>query len=436
LELVARQITEVRPLLEEFDRSRHQLEKNEIEACLTTLAEIFRVQPKNSAALEMQKECQRLLEERGRTQERQLRLESALSLAREAFDRGSPAQCLQAASRALQIEPGNVQALELQRLAVEALEQRRRVEELVAAARVYAQAGEYESSHRVASEGLNLDAGNEELRKLQTEAQEALAKRDKLQKLVEEARRQWQGKDYPAVLLAVGELLRLEPGQGEALELSQQARELLEREGKMQALLAAARAQAQAGEYESSYRVATEGLNLDAGNDELRKLQVEAQQALAKRRRVQELVERARQQQGREEYAGVLQAVEELLKVEPGHGEALELRRQAEEALERRRKVEEVLATARAHALAQEYESCMRVSIEGLSLEPENEDLKRLQIQAQQALAKRQKVQELVERARQQRKQEDSGAVLHTAEELLRQEPEEAEASEMKRVAS
>src|SRR5438093_3215953 len=69
LDLVARQITEVRPLLEEFDRSRHQLEKNEIEACLTTLAEIFRVQPKNSAALEMQKECQRLLEERGRTQE-------------------------------------------------------------------------------------------------------------------------------------------------------------------------------------------------------------------------------------------------------------------------------------------------------------------------------------------------------------------------------
>ena len=119
--------------------------------------------------------------------------------------------------------------MELQRLAVEALEQRRRVEELVAAARVHAQAGEYESSHRVASEGLNLDAGNEELRKLQTEAQEALAKRDKLQKLVEEARRQWQGKDYPAVLLAVGELLRLEPGQGEALELSQQARELLER---------------------------------------------------------------------------------------------------------------------------------------------------------------------------------------------------------------
>src|SRR5207249_6465108 len=138
-----------------------------------------------------------------------------------------------------------------------------------------------------------------------------------------------------------------------ALDMQRQATEAVERQQKIERLLAAARTHAQAQDYEACASVTSDGLRLDSGNLEFKRLRAEAQQALAKRRKVQELMERARQQWGGKEYAGVLQTREGLLREEPGQGEALELKGQAGEALAREEKIKELLAAARVHAQAQ-----------------------------------------------------------------------------------
>jgi tetratricopeptide (TPR) repeat protein len=123
------------PLQQLFERGQQQREQNEFEGCLKTLAEILEMVPENARALEMQRECQRLLEEQRVEEERRARLKQALALASDALEHGNLAQCIQSASRALQIDPGNSQAQELKQQASEALVRRRKVAELLAAAR-------------------------------------------------------------------------------------------------------------------------------------------------------------------------------------------------------------------------------------------------------------------------------------------------------------
>src|SRR5438132_2005958 len=69
---------------------------------------------------------------------------------------------------------------------------------------------------------------------------------------------------------------------------------------------------------------------------------------------------------------------------------------------------------------AEEYQACVRVASEGLGLEPENREFQGLREQAQQALAKIRKVQELMQRAEQQQRKKDPQAVWRTTEELDR----------------
>jgi DNA integrity scanning protein DisA with diadenylate cyclase activity len=68
-----------------FERGQQQLEQSEFEGCLNTLAQILEMVPQNARALDMQRECQRLLEERRVEEERRARLKQALALASEAL---------------------------------------------------------------------------------------------------------------------------------------------------------------------------------------------------------------------------------------------------------------------------------------------------------------------------------------------------------------
>ena len=157
LEEVRQRLRAAVPLQELFERSQQQREQDEFEDCLKTLAEILEMVPQNARALDMQRECQRRLEERRVEEERRARLKQALALASEALLAGNLAQCIQSASRALQIDPGNSQAQELKQQASEALVRRRKVAELLAAARGFHKAQNYESACQVCAEGLALD---------------------------------------------------------------------------------------------------------------------------------------------------------------------------------------------------------------------------------------------------------------------------------------
>jgi len=367
--------------------------------------------------------------------ERRRQVKELLEKARQQRQKLDHQAALQTAEELLSVEPEQIEALEMKRLATEALKHRRRIDELLAAARAHEQEQDYEACYRVSTEGLALDSSNRELKQLQERAHLALEKIHKVRELLQRAIQQQHKKDYRAILETTEELLAIEPQHAEAERMKQHAAEVLERQRKVEELRIAAFAHMQAQEYEACIRVATEGLGLDPGNGEFKRLQEQAQQAVAKRQKAQELVERARQQGQRQDYQGVLRTIEELLTLVPGHAEALQLKQQAE-VLERQKQMGERLAAARAHAQAGEHEDCYRLATEGLGLDPENLEFKRLQEQSRQALAKRRKVEELLQRAGQQQQSEGPQAVLRTVEELLALEPGNTKASELKQSAT
>ncbi|PYV41715.1 MAG: hypothetical protein DMG06_16260 [Acidobacteria bacterium] len=273
------------------------------------------------------------------------------------------------------------------------------------------------------SEGLGLDAENREFKRLQEQAQQALAKVRQVRELLQKAIQQRQGKDHQAVLRTMEELLVVDPQHVEALEMHRQAAEAVERQGKVEELLAAARAHGRAQEHEACVEVTSEGLILDPGSREFKRLQEQAQEILAKRRKVQELVERARQQWGREEYTHVLQTVEELLRVEPGYGEALKLKRQAREALAKRQRVEELVERARQQGQRQDHEGVLGTVEELLTLEPGHGEALALKRQAGAALGREQKMKELLAAARTHAQAQEYEACLTVTSEGLKLDP-------------
>ena len=180
LEQVRQRLRAAVPLQELFERGRQQHKQGEFEGCLKTLTEILEMVPQNARALEMQSECLRLLEERRVEQERRTGLKQALALASEALEQRNLAQCIQSSSRALQIDPGNSQAQELKQQASEALVRRRKVAELLAAARGFHKTQNYESACQVCAEALALDPTHAELRLIQQQAQQILERQSQI----------------------------------------------------------------------------------------------------------------------------------------------------------------------------------------------------------------------------------------------------------------
>ncbi|PYV37843.1 MAG: hypothetical protein DMG06_27010 [Acidobacteria bacterium] len=241
LEAVNRTLEEVSALAELFETGRQQFEKGEVDPSLATLEKILSVQPKNAKALEMQEACRRLLEERRRP-EQQSNLNSALSEALEAFNQGHYEQCLQAVSRAFEFDPGNAQALQiqkqaseaLQRQATEALQRQRQVEEFLKAAQGHERGGDYEACSRAATEGLDLDREHKELGQLQQRAQQILEKRRldeerraRVSELLRVARKEIANNNFSSAVRNLNLLLQLEPGDTNATTLRQEAKAVL-----------------------------------------------------------------------------------------------------------------------------------------------------------------------------------------------------------------
>ena len=192
--------------------------------------------------------------------------------------------------------PGNSQAQELKQQASEALVRRRKVAELLAAARGFHKAQNYESACQVCAEGLALDPAHAELRLIQQQSQQVLERQTQIREWLKQAQERLQAGDYLAVLATTDQLLTLEPDLPRALEMQQQAAEALERQLKLEELVAEARGCEMAGDFEECLRVCDHALQISPENPEILSLCERASQTLAKQRRVAELLSRGRQE--------------------------------------------------------------------------------------------------------------------------------------------
>ena len=432
LEEVRQRLRAAVPLQELFERGQQLREQNQFEGCLKTLAEILEMVPENARALEMQRECQRLLEERRVEEERRARLKQALALASEALEHGNLAQCIQSASRALQIDPGNSQAQELKQQASEALVRRRKVAELLAAARGFYKAQNYESAGRACAEGLALDPAHAELRLIQQQSQQVLERQTQIREWLKQAQERLQAGDYLAVLATTDQLLTLEPDLPRALEMQQQAAEALERQLKLEELLAEARGCEMAGDFEECLRVCDHALQISPENPEILSICERASQALAKHRRVSELLSRSRQEIERTEFALAVETCREAIGLDPANHTAQELLQTVEARHQRQQRVAELFALAQSHQHQRNFQGCLDAANEALTLDPGHRghlDLHRLATDSLERL--RQFLQHL-ETARNCDDVEDYARALEHLERALDLDSDNADAAELK----
>lgn len=424
------------PIKALFERSSQEFDRGDLESCLGTLGEVLELHPQNARALEMQRQCHQLLEERRLEAERRARLQAALSLARESLQQGSLAQCIQAASRALQLDPGNAQAQELKQAASDALVRRRKVTELQAAARGYSKAQNHQACLQAAAEALTLEPANSELRMLHEQSLQILARQQRVHGLIEEARNRLQSKEYHLALEATAELLALEPDLPRALDLQRKAAEALEHRLKIDELLAAARGYQMGGDFEACWQAAEQGLALEPDNDELLALHFDAQQSVQKQRKLAELLDEGREQVRNQNFDSALETLREALTLDPEHRLALELYKVASEGRERKEKVGQLLSTALGDRDRADYTACLRVTAEALALEPGHAEHLALQRWAQDTQRRIQQLNELMEQARQYVKQEEDSKALEVLDRALKLEPKHPETLELRSQAA
>ena len=465
-----------------FEKTRERLQKQDYNVALETIHELLALDPEDSQALELQRLTSEALERRQRFEEllaaarsyskvqnyeacyqvtaQALTLESEHAELKELHERasqniekkrkieailGNARRCLQqekhgnvlaACEEVLQLEPEHPEAQELRRSASEALQRLRQFEGLLAAARGYYRAQDYEACYQAATHARELKPGHAELSQLRQRAYQALERSRKIDVLVRGARDLLQAQDHNGVIQTVEELLSLEPQHAEALDLRDQASRALERQRKLAELLAEAQGYYNFGNYEASYQATTEGLRLDPENSELKEIQENAHESIERTSKVKLLLEKARAQQQRQAYPALLQTVQDLLAIEPEQSEALKLQRLASEALKRRSKVVQLLAQARGYFRSQDFEACYRVATTALELEPDHSELKELHSSAYRFLEKVRQRNEFLEKVLQHRQNGDYESALNAVDQLLSLEPGHQEGLQLQQFLS
>ncbi|MDA2926146.1 protein kinase [Acidobacteria bacterium AH-259-G07] len=434
LRVIAENREKIRPLLQLLTRSRRQFEKGELEACTETLEEVLRLHPENAEAKQRNLECRRMLDERRREQERRLRVDAALGLAREALDQGNFERCLRAARTALKISPQHSGALELERSATEAIERRKRAEKLFEAAKRYYEHEDFESSYQATKEALELEPEHSELKALHERAKHALEKRQEVNSLFEKARRHFESGDYKRALSALESLLAIQHSHPEGLKLQRSVLEALQRQEKVEELLKMAQRHYEAEEYEACYQVTEEALNLDSKHTQLNELHYRGLRAIEEtRNKIEVTLQKVRKLLGASDYQAALEAVEEALGLEPENLEANRLKQSALKELERQRKIAELLTAAQGAEEDGNYEKCLEIAEKGLKLDPDHPELKELSERARRALESRQV--NLLEFIQNEIKEKRFNSALGNLAFLLELDPNHAEALRLKKEA-
>jgi serine/threonine-protein kinase len=191
------------------------------------------------------------------------------------------------------------------------------------------------------------------------------------------ARNALDQEDFERCLKVTSSALELSPGHPAALALKSKALEGLNL-GNLEELLVTVRQSIGAQDYESSYQTAAEGLKLHPEHPELLEIRQRAKKAIDQQRQVANLLEKAHRRLDKEKYSQALKFVEKVLALEPEHPEALELKRSAQEALDPgRAELKELQEDAAENSTArEEYQIHVGKLLEFVRSELQREDLK------------------------------------------------------------
>ncbi len=227
---------------------------------------------------------------------------------------------------------------------------------------------------------LKLHPGNAEALRIEQTLQEHHHDQEsqlQLEAALAAARNALDQEDFERCLKVTSSALELSPGHPAALALKSKALEGLNL-GNLEELLATVRRYVGAQDYESSYQTAAEGLKLHPEHPELLEIRQRAKKAIDQQRQVASLLEKAHRRLDKEKYSQGLKFVEKVLALEPEHPEALELKRSAQEALDPGpAELKELQEDAAENSTArEEYQTHVGKLLEFVKGEIQREDLK------------------------------------------------------------
>ncbi len=436
LKLIVERRDKARLVLDLLRRARQELEESGWDASLKTVRQILQIHPENTDAGRLQQECLNRLEEQHREQQRSLRLNAALEVARSAMARGKLEQCLNAASSALRVAPDHGEALELRRAALESMERRQRFETLLERALHHYHGQQYEAGVNAATEALQLEPENSELKALYQSLKSALERERKIDSLLILGRKHIEQQQYGLARKVLDELSGLAPDHPEVSALEHSVAQGLELQEKVDRLLALARSCEAEQQWEACLQATAEALQLQPQRLELRQLDQRIRAALDKRDKVNYLVATAKEHLLRREYAATLKHVDDLLAIEPDHEAALEIRDAASEGTKRQQEIDKLLRTAYRYFKARDYEACVKASNEVLRIDPEHPEGKQLLQLVQQASDTEQQVKVLLEEVQKHLEKEDLRTALTLLDNLLALEPRHSQAWKLRRAVS
>ena len=388
----------------------------------------FRVTTEGLALNTDHVEMKDLHESARRSIERERQVRELLEKAQGLFEEKQYQNALATCDELLALESQQQEGLALRRAVSQALSQQQYFEGLLAKARGYDVAKDYEACYQASTKALELQPHHPELTQLRDKAHRAMERSRQIDVLLERAHRSCKTKSFMDALQAIQEVLSIEPNHSEAHQLQKQISEQIGHHRKVKELVAEARGHLRLGDYEACLNVTNAALELDPDNVQLKKLQDKASQSLEGQRKLSALLDKAHDERKNRNQETLLKTLQEILVLDAKHPEALEMQRQTLEDLKRKRQAEEMFPEAQGYYKSGDYMQCTQIVAEALELDPDHQGLSNLHKQLTQ-------MEELLEKARHYHRQRDYGAELSIAEELLQLEPKHPEALEIKRSA-
>lgn len=386
-----------------------------------------------------------------RAKELDERIRTKLARAGELLQSGQPDKARAHVRFVLNLAPGHEEASQMLARIEQAEAELRKTAEIadsLTGAREALQRHDFESAARLAGKALALDPENGEARALLAQiekAREEKRRRDEIDALLARGREALRRQSFDEAAARADEILQLDPGCAEALQLRQlieQAREAKKKLDKIDALLARGREALSRENLTEAKSLGEQALGMDPGLAQTREFLARVSSAQAdkhKREELAALLARGQQAFLRDDFAQAEQCARDMLLLEAQHPRATELLARIQGARAARR--QENIARCRAdgtEALQKgDFERARACARELQELEPEGPQAAELldQIARAEEKARQEEIARLLEESRRALQVEDFELAAQRAQQALDLDPRnKAARSELKKI--
>jgi tetratricopeptide (TPR) repeat protein len=389
--LASERLTRNRRLQELKKVAEKALNTGNLGACLEAAEEGLALDPTNAELAGLQERASQEIE-------RQAEIDRLLSEANSRYAKQDYHAAVATLARLLQLDPDNTGAERLKGQAESAADRKERLEALTAEIAEAKNRQDHRAVVELCSAALELDPENQALSQIRTEAEEALKKRAGAEKLLRQAQKFYQQKNYEEASNLAGQAVEVDPELTEATRLQASAREAL-RQVEMESFLQNGTELFEQGRYQDAAEVCRAGLRLDAKDSRLLDLTRQVEAALERQAETRKILATAEEFLVAKRWAEAAEAANLILDMDPNNSRAIEIRELSSDQLDRAERLQMLYERASRQRSVGAWQECLETCQEALRQAPEDANFQALHAGAVTELEKGQKIASLLSAA-------------------------------------